>query len=252
MRLDEFFIKYPRVAIAFSGGSDSAFLAYFALKHAKEVKAYYVKTAFQPEFEYMDSLRFAREYSLDLKVIECDVLKEEAVVCNPKNRCYFCKRVIFSHIVESAKEDGFDVLLDGSNASDDASDRPGMKALEELKVLSPLRICGLTKKDIRLASKEAGLFTWNKPSYACLATRVPSDVRITEDILKITEHAEEYLASLGFSDFRVRYREGNALIQLTGEQFFLYEEKKEIIIKELTQYYKEVILDDVPREKTCL
>ena len=250
MQLDNFFNKYPRVAIAFSGGSDSAFLAYSALKMATEVRAYFVKTAFQPEFEYEDAKRFAKEYSLDLKVIELDILSEESVISNPSNRCYYCKKKIFSAISEEVKKDGFEVILDGSNASDDASDRPGMKALEELKVISPLRMCNLTKDDIRRLSKEANLFTWNKPSYACLATRVPSNVRITKDILDKTERAEAYLASLGFNDFRVRYRDGNALIQLIEEQFEMYREKEGIIKEELLKDYQDVILDDKPRIKT--
>ena len=250
MQLDNFFNKYPRVAIAFSGGSDSAFLAYSALKYAKEVRAYFVKTAFQPEFEYQDVIRFTNEYSLDLKVIELDILSEEEVVCNPSNRCYYCKKKIFSVISKAVKEDGFEVILDGSNASDDASDRPGMKALEELKILSPLRMCNLTKDDIRRLSKEANLFTWNKPSYACLATRVPSNVRITKDILDKTEKAEAYLSSLGFNDFRVRYRDGNAFIQLVEEQFDLYYQKEDIIKTELLRDYQDILLDSKPRIKT--
>ena len=249
MNLEEFFKEYPKVAIAFSGGCDSAYLTYAALKYAKDVKAYYVKTAFQPEFEYEDALKFAKEYALDLSVIECDILSFEDVANNPSNRCYFCKNQIFGKILGKAKEDGYTTILDGTNASDDASDRPGMKALEEMKVISPLRLCNLSKRDIRELSKEAGLFTWDKPAYACLATRVPAGTIITEEILKNTEKAEAYLFSLGFTNFRVRYREGDALIQIAEGQQDLYEQNKDKIEAELGRYYVNLKLDEKLRDK---
>ena len=248
MNLEVFFKEYPETAIAFSGGCDSSYLSYAALKYAQRVRAYYVKTAFQPEFEYEDSLRFAKEYSLDLKVLKCDVLAFEDVTDNPSDRCYYCKNRIFKMIIDAAKEDGFKVILDGTNASDDASDRPGMRALQEMNVYSPLRICNITKSDVRRFSKEAGLFTWDKPAYACLATRVPSGVKITEEILSKTEKAESYLFSLGFVNFRVRYRGGAALIQLSEGQREMYEAHKEEIEAVLGQYYSEVILDELVRK----
>ena len=248
MNLKEFFIKYPKVAIAFSGGCDSSYLAYEAVKCARNVKAYYVKSAFQPEFEYRDAIEFAKDYSLDMKVIAVDILKNKEVTDNPSNRCYYCKRQIFGTILEEAKKDGFEIILDGTNASDDASDRPGMKSLQEMKVLSPLRICGLTKQNVRDYSKEAGLKTWDKPAYACLATRIPAGTVITEEMLANTEKAENYLFSLGFSNFRVRYRDGSALIQLAEGQQGLYEENKAKIETEIGRLYKSVLLDDLVRK----
>ncbi len=249
MKLEEFFKEYPKVAIAFSGGCDSAYLTYAALKYAREVKAYYVKTAFQPEFELEDALKFAKEYALDLSVIECDILSVQDVANNPSNRCYFCKNQIFGKILGKANEDGYTTILDGTNASDDASDRPGMKALEEMKVISPLRLCNLSKRDIRELSKAAGLFTWDKPAYACLATRVPEGTQITKEILKKTEKAEAYLASLGLTNFRVRYRDGDALIQIAEGQQDLYEQNKDKIEAELGQYYVNLKLDEKLRDK---
>ena len=249
MKLEEFFKEYPKVAIAFSGGCDSAYLTYAALKYAREVKAYYVKTAFQPEFEYEDALKFAKEYALNLSVIECDILSIKEVTDNPSNRCYFCKNQIFGKILGKANEDGYTTILDGTNASDDASDRPGMKALEEMKVISPLRLAGLSKSDIRALSREAGLFTWNKPAYACLATRVPEGTQITKEILKKTEKAEAYLVSLGLTNFRVRYRDGDALIQIAEGQQDLYEQNKDKIEAELGQYYVNLKLDEKLRDK---
>ena len=250
MNLEEFFKEYPRVAIAFSGGCDSSYLSFAALKYAKDVKAYYVKTAFQPEFEYEDALRFAKEHALNLSVIECDILSVKEVTDNPSNRCYFCKNQIFGRILGRAKEDGYETILDGTNASDDAFDRPGMRALEEMKVISPLRLCGLSKSDIRALSKEVGLFTWNKPAYACLATRVPAGCEITEEILNKTEKAETYLASLGLSNFRVRYRNGDALIQIAEGQQDLYEQVRDKIEAELGKYYVNLKQDEKLRDKT--
>ena len=249
MKLEEFFKEYTKVAIAFSGGCDSAYLTYAAIKYAREVKAYYVKTAFQPEFEYEDALKFAKEYALNLSVIECDILSIKEVTDNPSNRCYFCKNQIFGKILARAKEDGFETILDGTNASDDATDRPGMKALEEMKVISPLRLCNLSKRDIRELSKAAGLFTWDKPAYACLATRVPEGTQITKEILKKTEKAEAYLVSLGLTNFRVRYRDGDALIQIAEGQQDLYEQNKDKIEAELGQYYVNLKLDEKLRDK---
>ena len=249
MKLEEFFKEYTKVAIAFSGGCDSAYLTYAALKYAREVKAYYVKTAFQPEFELEDALKFAKEYALDLSVIECDILSVQDVANNPSNRCYFCKNQIFGKILGKANEDGYTTILDGTNASDDASDRPGMKALEEMKVISPLRLCNLSKRDIRELSKAAGLFTWDKPAYACLATRVPEGTQITKEILEKTEKAEAYLASLGLTNFRVRYRDGDALIQIAEGQQDLYEQNKDKIEAELGQYYVNLKLDEKLRDK---
>ena len=244
MELKDFFEKHRRVAVAFSGGVDSSYLLYAAKKYAAEVRAYYVKSAFQPAFEYEDAVRLAKELEIYLCVIDADVLSDETVTSNPVDRCYYCKRVIFSKILQKAREDGFEVLLDGTNASDDVADRPGVRALKELKVLSPLRECGLTKKQIRELSKEAGLFTWNKPAYACLATRLPVGKKITKEALENTEKAEAFMAGLGFSDFRVRLlNTGDAKLELRESQLPLLFEKKKEIVMELKKYYNRVLLD---------
>ncbi len=243
MNLKEFFTTNPNIAIAFSGGVDSAYLLYAASQYAEHVKAYYVKSAFQPEFEFNDAKKLIAELNVDYKIIEVDVLSHEAVVSNPSNRCYYCKRVIFETIKEAAIEDGYQILLDGTNASDDYNDRPGMKALRELSVLSPLRECGLTKDDVRRLSKEANLFTHDKPSYACLATRIATGERITADDLKATETAEDFLFSLGLSDFRVRKIGNTAKIQVKPSQLEMVMLHRTQIISELKKYYSSVTLD---------
>lgn len=243
MDLKEFFEKNKKVALAFSGGVDSSYLLYYALKSGARVKAYYVKSNFQPEFEFKDAKKMAEDLKADLKIIYVDVLQKEKIKENPWNRCYFCKETIFSTILREAKADGFQVLLDGTNASDSFDDRPGMKAKEELKVLSPLYMAGLTKSDVRRLSKEAGLFTWDKPSYSCLATRIKEDMEITIEDLKATEDAEDFLFGLGFKDFRVRRVESGAKLQVKGPDFEKVFKHREEILNKLQPHYGEVLLD---------
>ena len=243
MELKQFFASYPEAAIAFSGGVDSAYLLYAAKQYGKRAKAYYVKTAFQPRFELEDAFRLAEELGADMQVLEVDILCDATVTANPADRCYHCKKVLFSHILKAAKADGFSVLLDGTNASDEASDRPGMRAISELSVRSPLRECGLTKAEIRQRSKAAGLFTHDKPAYACLATRIPTGEEITAAKLQRTERAEAYLSQLGFRDFRVRCQGDTAKIQIRETNLSLLIQHREVILKELKQYYTSIVLD---------
>ena len=244
MTLKEFFEVHPKAALAFSGGVDSSYLLYAARQLGADVKAYYVKTAFQPEFEYQDALRLASQLGADIQVLTLDVLACPDVTLNPKNRCYFCKQHIFGNILRQAKADGYDTVLDGTNASDQVSDRPGMKALQEMKVLSPLRLTGLTKAEIRRLSREAGLFTWDKPSYACLATRIPAGTEITGADLARTEWAEDHLMSLGFRDLRVRQLSGDlALVQLPEAQMDTFMALRGEITRTLKTRYAGVLLD---------
>ena len=243
LTLQEFFAEYPSVAVAFSGGTDSAYLLCAAKRNAERVCAYYVKSAFQPRFELEDAQRLAKELDAELKILELDVLAAPGVAENPADRCYYCKQAVFSAITAAARADGFPTLLDGTNASDNALDRPGMRALRELSVLSPLRMCGLTKAEIRRRSKEAGLFTWDKPAYACLATRIAAGEPITAEKLAAAEAAESFLFSLGFTDFRVRQRNGEAKLQLPAAQWPLVCERRAEILRELKKHYRAVTLD---------
>lgn len=237
----------PRAAIAFSGGVDSSYLLYALKACGVPVNVYYVNAQFQPQFELEDAERLARELSADMTVIPLDVLADETVRANPADRCYHCKRVIFTRILERAAADGHTVLMDGNNASDDAGDRPGMRAAAELKVLSPLREAGLTKDRIRELSREAGLFTWDKPAYACLATRVPTGTALNADILGKIEKAEDVLFRMGFTDFRVRVLGEAAKLQLPAGQIPLAAQKHMELEKSLSQWFSDVLLDLKPR-----
>jgi len=218
MELSEFFAANRRAALGFSGGVDSAYLLYAGLACGAEVRPYFVRTAFQPQFELEDARRLTAQLGCGLTVIGLDVLAVPHVAENPADRCYHCKRAIFGALRARAAQDGFPLLLDGTNASDDAGDRPGMRALRELEVRSPLRECGLTKARIRALSREAGLFTWDKPAYACLATRVPAGDPITEELLARVEGAENALFARGYADFRVRVFHGAARLQFPRAQ----------------------------------
>ncbi|WP_300408587.1 ATP-dependent sacrificial sulfur transferase LarE [Lagierella sp.] len=243
MNLNEFFNEYKKVALAFSGGVDSAFLLQQAIENGVDITAYYVKSAFQPDFELEDAKRLSKELNAKLKIMQVDVFKDDNIIKNSSKRCYYCKKVIFGSILKQAKKDGYEVLLDGTNYSDDYDDRPGMRAKDELKVLSPLRMCKLTKKDIRKLSKEKGLFTWNKPSYSCLATRIPVDKTITLEDLDRTERAEDFLKSLGFVDFRVRLFCDSAKISVTETDLEKVIEHRADILQELLKYYPNILLD---------
>ena len=243
MELKDFFERHSEVAVAFSGGVDSAYLLYAARKYAKKVCAYYVKSEFQPKFELDDAVRLAEELGTELKIIDVEILSVQGVKENPADRCYYCKKAIFSEIVRAAEADGFGILVDGTNASDDEGDRPGFRALRELAVVSPLRECGLSKAEVRRLSKAAGLFTWDKPAYACLATRIPTGAEITAEKLVATEKSEEFLSSLGFRDFRIRMQGKTAKLQLCESQFMLLLENREKILEYLKKYYDSVVLE---------
>ena len=243
MTLLAFFKENPKAALGFSGGVDSSYLLYAGVQAGADIHPYYIKTAFQPQFELDDAERLCAQLGVPLTVLELDVLKNEAVTANPPDRCYHCKTALFGALSARALADGYTLLLDGTNASDDAGDRPGMRALKELHVCSPLRECGLTKAEIRRLSREAGLFTWDKPAYACLATRIPSGDAITAKKLLAAERAEAFLFSLGLTDFRVRNYRGAARLQFPEAQLNAVLAHRAEILQELKKDYPAVLLD---------
>ena len=243
MELSEFFRENPRAALGFSGGVDSAYLLWAGLHYGADIRPYYVKTAFQPQFELEDALRLGRELGVEVTVLEQDILFHPLVAANPADRCYHCKSALFGALAQAAAQDGYSLIIDGTNASDDAGDRPGMRAMKELSVRSPLRECGLTKGEIREKSKEAGLFTWDKPAYACLATRIPTGVPITGEILRRVEQAEDQLFQMGYTDFRVRVLGGAARLQFPQSQLERAFREREAIRQALAETFPEVLLD---------
>ena len=235
MTLSAYFAQHPKAALGFSGGVDSSYLLYAARQAGCSIRPYFIKTPFQPQFELEDARRLCASLGAELA--------DPAVAANPADRCYHCKRRLFGTLAARALADGYTLLLDGTNASDDADDRPGMRALRELHVASPLRECGLSKPEIRRLSKQAGLFTWDKPAYACLATRIPTGTPITAEALRITERGEGYLFSLGLRDFRIRFLHGAARLQVPEAQLPLVLAHREEIVRELKRNYSAVMLD---------
>ncbi len=247
MKLCDFFKVNTRAAIAFSGGVDSTYLLYAAVKAGADVKAYCVRSAFQPDFEFDDAKRMAERIGAGLEVIEVDVLSDEKITANPTDRCYYCKTRIMTAVKTAAEADGYEMICDGTNASDDASDRPGTKALEEFGIRSPLKECGITKEDIRKLSREAGLPTWDKPAYACLATRIKTGEQITKEKLETTEKAESRMLDMGFRDFRVRMRGKDALVQIAAHQHADALMHESEIRSALSDLYENVYIDENPR-----
>ena len=217
--LAAFLARTPRFAVAFSGGCDSSYLLAAALRAGCAVKAYAVRTAFQPAFEIADARRLAADLGADFELIDADVLARGEVCANGPDRCYRCKRFIFSTIRERMAADGYEVLADGTNASDDPARRPGFRALAELGVASPLRRAGMTKDDVRSASRALGLFTADKPSFSCLAVHAPAGERLTQKAL------DDAAARVGVADGRrprpraVLETERLALREMTQDDF---------------------------------
>lgn len=245
--LAAFFEAHSRLALAFSGGVDSAYLLWAARACGCDVAAYCVRSAFQPGFELEDARRLAEELGAALNIVDVDALADPAVRANPADRCYHCKRNLFAALIKRARADGYDVVIDGTNASDDAADRPGMRALSELGVLSPLKLCGVTKAQVRAYSRAAGLFTWDKPAYACLATRVPAGEPITLDKLRRVEGAEAALFGLGFTDFRARLFHGAARLQFPANQLVQAALRRDEIRAALKPFFDVILIDTEDR-----
>lgn len=231
------------VAVAFSGGVDSTLLLY-AAKEALGDKAAAIiaKSLFVPESEYTDAIEFVQKHHIKHEVINMDVLKVEGIASNPENRCYLCKKAIFSALIEKAQQMGIKKVAEGSNMDDTMDYRPGKKAIEELSVDSPLQAVGLYKEEIRKISKELKLPTWNKPSRACLASRFVYGEELNVQRLKRVELAEEYLIGLGYRQLRVRTHGDLARIEVEEEDFqsMMSEERRKAVyekFKELGFHY---------------
>lgn len=243
MTLKEFFAANPKVALGFSGGVDSSYLLHAALEYGADVRPYFLKTPFQPRFELDDALAVADQLDVEVTVIEYDILTDPRITANGADRCYHCKRALFGLLRRRSLADGYPVLLDGTNASDDLADRPGTRALEEYGVLSPLRLCGLTKEAIRQEARDGGLFLWDKPAYACLATRVATDTPIDAQTLRNVEAAESVLSALGYEDLRVRIFHGAARLQLREDQFPTNRSQYDTLRQALSPWFDQILLD---------
>ncbi|MBN7772730.1 ATP-dependent sacrificial sulfur transferase LarE [Clostridium aminobutyricum] len=242
-RLKDYLSGLKSAAIAFSGGVDSTFLL-FAAKEALGNRAIAItaNSDLFPEREHKEALDFAKKYHMKQIVFDVDEFEIEGFANNPENRCYLCKKTIFSQIKKLAKENGALYVAEGSNMDDNGDYRPGMKAIAELEIKSPLRQVGLYKEEIRELSKKLGLPTWEKPSFACLASRFVYGEKITREKLQIVGKAEQFLLDLGFRQVRVRLHHNIARIETDSFELdrFLNKEMRELVnnrLKELGFQY---------------
>ncbi len=218
-KLRNILAKTDKAILAFSGGVDSALLLKIAHDVMRDrVIAVTSESPIHPSIDLEDAKKVAANIGVKHLIVRTREMSKEDFLENPPHRCYICKKTIFSAIQQMASTQGIYVILDGSNADDDNDYRPGIQALEELDVRSPLKEAGFTKTEIRQLSQRLNLHTWNKPAMACLASRIPYGDRITVEKLKRIDKAETYLREQGFKEVRVRDHEGLARIEVNPDR----------------------------------
>ncbi len=227
-KLRHILVEYKKVSIAFSGGADSAFLLNEATETLgrENVLAITARSPAFPESETKAAEMICKEMGVEQIIFDADVMSVKEFRENSTDRCYHCKKAMLKKIEALAKEKEFLIVADGSNADDVGDYRPGLKALGELGIKSPLKEAGLFKAEIRHLSKSAGLSTWNKPSLACLASRIPYGEKIDEKKLKLAGDAEEILHDMGFGQLRVRIHGDIARIEAQKDDLKKITEEK--------------------------
>lgn len=246
--LTAFFKDNQRVAIGYSGGVDSSYLVHVASSERAEALPVFIRTPFISDSEQEEAESFCDRRGIKMVVADIDLYSNEDVVSNGPDRCYFCKRAMFEKVIEIAAENGCDVVADGTNASDPVDDRPGVRALRELGVRSPLRDADLSKSAIRRISRMDRLETWNKQSNSCLATRVETGVRITPELIGRVAASEDALAAMGFSGMRVRTDGASATIQFNRSQIADARERFDSVRDAVAPYFNDVRIDDKVRD----
>ena len=210
---------WPSLIVAYSGGVDSAYLAYAATQVlGGAALCVTADSASYPERHRALALRLARDFGFTHQIIHTAEMERPEYRANPANRCYYCKHELYTHLSALARERGIPVIADGANADDRGDYRPGRQAAREFGVRSPLDDAGLTKDEIRELSRRAGLPTWDEPASACLSSRIPYFSEVTDEKLRMIERAESVLRGLGFRVCRVRHHDTIARIELGGDE----------------------------------
>ncbi len=233
------------VAVAFSGGVDSTLLLYAAHEALGEkAVAVTARSCSFPERELNEAKAFCEAHGIRHFICRSEELEIEGFRQNPKNRCYLCKRELFEKIWEIARQNGIEAVAEGSNLDDNGDYRPGLTAVKELGVQSPLRQAELTKEEIRSISKELGLPTWDKQSFACLSSRFVYGETISEEKLSMVDKAEQLLLDLGFHQVRVRIHGTIARIEILPEEFEKLLAVREMVYREFKKFgFSYVTLD---------
>lgn len=245
LRLDSILKELGSFVIAFSGGVDSSFLVYRArFIGSLRIKALTIRTPYMPSREINEATAFAKKAGIDFDII--DLGFNESIRHNPSIRCYLCKKILFTEVVNYAGKNGFKYVVDGTNADDLGDSRPGLKALRELDIRSPLAESGLAKSDIRNYAQRAGLSFFDKPAMACLLTRIPYDTTVTGQMLEMIEKAEDLLFEKGYPGTRVRVHGEVARIECMPEYIekIIHDTAREMIITDLKKLgFRYVSLD---------
>jgi len=219
-KLKKILKRYGSCLIAFSGGVDSALLLKVTslVLPNNRILAVTADSTTYPKKELVSAKNFVRKLGVKHKIIKTTELKNKRFISNPVNRCYFCKKELFSRLSSLSKKLNLNFVLDGSTLSDKSDFRPGSKAKKEFKVRSPLQEAGMFKEDVRLLSRKIGLNTWNKPSLACLASRIPYGTKISLSLLRKINKAETILRKEGFSQVRLRHYDGLCRIEVSKNE----------------------------------
>lgn len=212
LKLNSILKELHSFAVAFSGGVDSSFLLYRAHKVRKSgIIAITLRTPYIPSREINEAVEFTKTFGIKHQIL--DIAFPDVIRTNPIERCYLCKKLLFAELMNFARENKLKYVVDGTNADDDGDFRPGMRALKEMGIRSPLMESGLTKKEIRELSRNEGLDTWDKPAMACLLTRIPYATEVNEEMLRMIEQAENIMFESGYPGVRVRIHGDTARIE---------------------------------------
>ena len=242
--LKKFFEEHPKCAIAFSGGCDSVYLMHCALECGCDVRGYFIRSEFNSLDDRNSALETAFSMGACVSVVQAELLDDPSIVDNDCDRCYYCKRTSMQAMIRKAYVDGYNVFLDGTNADDYDENKPSCKALKELRIISPLALCGVGRKEVREGLKEANLPAAEMPETSCTAARIEEGMQLNKMNLGKVESCENFLKKRGFSDFRVYLTKEGGKISLTEVDYPKAMEIKGDIISHVKKTMSNAVIDE--------